>query len=257
MEFLTGNYVNTTTQITVNSNTSTVDRLFNRDPLYQYYSASFADDNTTSSILITFDQTTNVSRIALVDTNFKEFRLFYNGATANSFALSNADTTASVYTGNADDNKYFRFPTTACTSITIEAKKTQTANQEKLLGLLVISDLYLTLSLIPNARGYKPKIAPKQIVHKMSDGGSRIHNVKKKWEAVLDLDYVNTSQRDSLRDIYELGAEFNFCPFGTATGWDALLFEAIWDGPFQFYEFSDNASASGFSGKVTMKETPS
>ena len=47
-----------------------------------------------------------------------------------------------------------------------------------------------------------------------------------------------------------------FCPFGTTTSWDAILFESVWTGPFDFYEYSDNASSSGFSGKITLKETP-
>lgn len=38
MEFLRANLINTTTQITVNSNTTLVSNIFNRDPFYQYYS---------------------------------------------------------------------------------------------------------------------------------------------------------------------------------------------------------------------------
>ena len=35
------------------------------------------------------------------------------------------------------------------------------------------------------------------------------------------------------------------------------VFESVWDGPFMFYEFSDNNANVGFSGKITLKETPS
>lgn len=256
MEFIKANLLNTTTQITVNSNTDTADNLFNPDPLYQYFSDGLNNDLTTAAITITFDTTTPVSRIALVDMNFKEFSIFYNGATANTFSITGGDTSVSSYTGNADENKYFRFSTVQCSSITINAKKTITADQEKLLGKLLISDLNLTLTLIPSAKSYKPKIVPKQIVHKLSDGGTRIHNIKQKWSFDFSLDFVNTTQRDSLFDIYNSGDPFNFVPFGTATSWDAICPEVVWDGPFSFYEYSDNASVSGFSGKVTLKETP-
>lgn len=256
MEFIKANLLNTTTQISVNSNTTVASSLFNRDPLYQYFSENFNSDLTTTTITITFDQTTPVSRIALVDTNFKEFSIFYNGATASTFTLVGADTTVSSYTGNADENKYFRFATVQCSSITINAKKTITANQEKILGLLVLSDIDLALTLIPSAKDYKPKLNPKQIVHKLSDGGTRLHNVKKKWDFAFGLNYVTTAQRDGLFEVFESGDPFNFVAFGTATAWDGICVECVWDGPFSFYEYSDNASSSGFSGRVTLKETP-
>jgi len=194
----------------------------------------------------------------MVDMNFKEFRLFYNGATANSFPFVGADTTSSVYTGNVDGNKYFRFNTIQCSSITIEAKKTFTANQEKFIGQFIPSDLILELSKRPSAQSYKPKITPKQIVHRLSDGGTRLHNVKKKWQTTIDLDYVAESERDAIyEDLYNFDDAFVFCPFGTATGWGGQIFETVWDGDFTFYEFSDNNANVGFSGKISLKETPS
>lgn len=257
MEFLRANFLNTTTQITVNSNTLSAENLFNRDPLYQWYSDGFNNDLTTSSITIAFDSTTSVSRLALFGINFKEFSVFYNGSTANTFALTNGDTSASSYTGNTDANKYFRFSTVQCTSITIDAKKTMTADQEKYISMILPTDLILQLEKIPDAKGYKPKLTPKQIVHKLSDGGTRLHNIRKKWEVTLDLDYVSTTQRDALYDdIFDAGVAFNFCPFGTATGWDGICFESVWEGGFNFYEYSDNAASSGFSGKINLKETP-
>lgn len=256
MEFIKANYLNTTTMITVNSNTGTVENLFNRNKLYQYYSDGLDSDSTTCSITITFSATTSVSRIALVDTNFKQFSFYYNGATANAFTLTEGDTTTSSYTGNTDQFKYFRFNTVQCSSITIDAKTTQTADQEKLLGLLVLSDLNTSLTLIPSAKNYKPNKVPKQIVHKLSDGGTRLHNISSKWETDFSLDYVSETQRDALFEVYDSGLPFNFCPFGTATGWDGLIYEAVWDGAFGFYQYSDNAAASGFSGKVSLNETP-
>lgn len=255
MEFLSANLINTTTQIAVNSNTSTVSNLFNRDPYFQYFSESLNNDATTSTITITFSATTSVSRIALIDTNANKFRIFYNGSTANTFALTSGDTTASNYTTNAEENKYFRFATVGCTSITLDIYNTQTANQEKRLGLLLISDLQLSMTQIPDASGYKPMIDPKQVIHKMSDGGTRIHNVRKKYAVDVSLDYLSESTRNDLKDIYDLQTEFVFVPFGTTTSWDAIQFESVWEGEFEFYEYSDNASASGFSGTVRLKET--
>ncbi len=256
MEFIKANLLNTTTQIAVNSNTGTAGNLFTRDPYYQYYSDGLNNDATTASITISFGATTSVSRIALLDTNFEQFRMFYNGATANSFTLLNADTTTSNYTNNVETNKYFRFSTLAVSSITLECTTTQVANSEKLLGLLVLSDLEVSLDKIPSAQQYKPKIVPKQVVHKLSDGGTRINTVRRKFEASLSLEYIDEAERNVLYDLYNQDSPFNFCPFGTTTGWDGLLFETVWSGDFDFYEYSDNAASSGFGGKISLKETP-
>lgn len=256
MDFLKTNLINTSTQIAVNSNTTTASNLFNRDKLYQYSSDQLNNDLTSAAITITFDTTMSVSRIALIDMNFKDFSIFYNGSTASTFTLSSGDTIASSYTNNLDEHKYFQFATVQCSSITINAKKTVVADQEKRLGLFVISDLDLSLTLIPSAKKYKPTKVPKQIVHKLSDGGSRLHNISSKWSLDFSLDYVSAAQRDSLFDIYDSGLPFNFCPFGTTTAWDGTIFESVWDGPFEFYQFSDDAATSGFSGKVSLLETP-
>lgn len=256
MEFIKANLINTTTQISVNSNTGTSSNLFNRDYLYQYYSDQFANDATTSVITINLGATTPVSRIALLDNNFKQFTLFYNGSTANTFNLTGADTSASDYITNADQNKYFRFNTVQVSSITLNIKSTQVVNQEKVLGLFLISDLDVALTKIPSAQAYKPRVIPKQVVHRLSDGGTRINTVRRKLEANLNLDFVDSSQVDLLYQIYISNNEFNFCPFGTATGWNGFIFESVWDGSFDFYEYSDNAASSGFSGKISLKETP-
>ncbi|CAB4170041.1 hypothetical protein UFOVP903_48 [uncultured Caudovirales phage] len=258
MEFIKASLLNTSTQIAVNSNSTTASNLFNPDPAYQFSTSGLDNDLTTASMVITFDSPMSVSRIALVDMNFKEFRLFYNGSTANSFSPVGGDTTSSVYTGNADANKYFRFSTIQCSSITIEATKTFIVNQEKFLGLFIPSDLILELEKRPSAQSYKPSLNPKQVVHKLSDGGTRIHNVRKKWSTTLDLDYVSETERDTIyEDLYNFDDAFVFCPFGTATGWGGQIFETVWDGPFSFYEFSDNNANVGFSGKISLKETSS
>lgn len=110
MEFLKANLINTTTQLVVNNNTSTIANLFARDPYFQYYTDGMNNDATTASITITFDAATVVSRIALVDTNLKSFTIFYNGSTANTFALTTTGSTiASSFSTNVDDGVYLRF----------------------------------------------------------------------------------------------------------------------------------------------------
>lgn len=257
MEFLKTNLINTTTQIAVTNNTTVVSNIFNRDSFYQYYTDGLNNDLTTGSITITFSATTAVSRIALIDTNVKDFTIFYNGLTANAFTLVNQNTTTSSFTGNTDENLLLRFATLQVSSITIDMKKTITANQEKILGLLYISDLIYTLGKIPNSGGYKPSLNPKQIVHKLSDGGTRIHNVRNKFSLNIDLEYLSSTEVTSIRDVYDRSDGFQFCVFGTSTGWiNPVFFECVWTGPFGFYEYSGDAASSGFSGGINLMETP-
>lgn len=256
MEFIRSNFINTTTQLSLTSNATIAENLFNPDIYYQYYTDGFNNDLTTASITVTFSETTTVSRIILSETNLKEFRIFYNGSTANTFSMTNTGSTVTSYfTNNSQTGLYLRCNTTAVSSITIDMKSTQTADQEKVLGELVISDLLLNMTHIPDARGYKPLVVPKQIVHKLADGGTRIHNVRKKYAVNLSFDFLSSDLRDSLKEIYDLDSSFIYCPFGTTTSWDGIFFDAVWEGAFEFYEFSDNAVSAGFSGSVKLKET--
>jgi hypothetical protein len=256
MEFIKANLINTTTQIAVNSNTLSVSSLFNRNPIYQYYSDGLTNDLTTASITITFGTTTPVSRIALLDINVSGFNLFYNGLTANAFTLLNDNTTSSSYTANADAYKYFTFSTVQCSSITLELKSTLVANSEKVIGMLLLSDLYFEMERIPSANNYKPRQQPKQIVHKMSDGGTKIHNISKKWNLDISYEYLSESFKDSLDTLYSLQTPFNFVGLSTYTGWDGFVFEAVWEGPFDFHEYSNNAQSAGFGGTIRLRETP-
>jgi len=255
MEFATKNLINTTTMIAVNSNTLASENLFNRDPFYQYVSDNLADDSLTAQIIIDFGQTTPVSRIGILDTNAKEFKLFYDGVTASTFPIQNADTAASSWLNFSSENLFIRFATLSCRTITLDIKKTQVANQEKLVGLFYIGDLIFDMTRVPSSKGYKPVIVPMQVVHKMSDGGVRLHNVRKKHQDSISFDYLPADQTEQVKALYDYPTSFQFIPFGTATSWNGYMYEAIWDGNFGFYEFSGDAVASGHTGKITLKET--
>src|SRR3990167_2584887 len=98
MELLKANYINTTTAIVVGSNTDSAKYIIEPDPLFQYVSSGFNNDSTTATLRINFSETLTVSRIGLVGINLKAFDLYYNGATASTFALTTtAATTASTW----------------------------------------------------------------------------------------------------------------------------------------------------------------
>lgn len=256
MEFLYANFLNTTTQLTVTNSTASAANLFSTDQVARYLTSLDNSDLTTTGITVTFDDTTAVSRIAIIDTNAKGFRLFYNGSTANTFNFTNA-TSTSVWTGNAEADLFLRCATTSVSSITLQITTTMVADAEKTVGQFVISDVLYELPQIPNSSGYKPSLNSKQIVHELGDGGIRINTIRKKFSLDISMDNVPLAMRNSLLDIYNSEDPVIFCPFGTSSSWDGIFFEAVWLGPFDFYEFSDDAVSAGFSGTIRLRETPS
>lgn len=256
MEMIKSNFLNTTTQAIVNSATDRVSYLFDRDVRFQYVSLGFNNDLTTSTLRINFAETMAVDRLSLVEHNLKDYIMYYNGVTANAFVLSGGATTSSSFTSNSETSQYFRATQVNCTSVSIDMKKTITANQEKALGFLVISALRLNMDRDPSAKGYTPKLDPTEVVHTLSDGGTRVQNVADKFKVTISYSYLSLSNRDSLKSIWQEHNEFIFCPFGTTTAWDKILFPCVWPGDFEFYKFSDDAVNAGFSGKINLMETP-
>lgn len=255
MDFCKTNLILTTSAFTLDSNTILAQNIFNRDLNYQYFSEGFDNDNTTTTITVTFDSTTAVSRISLFNINWKNFSFYYDGVTANSISLNGADTTTSSYTSNSNTTMFFRFDTILTDTISFDINSTQVANEEKVVGFMYISDAYFTFDRIPSAGNYKPVVSPKQIVHQMGDGGTKVHNIARKNEIDITLKYLTTAQRNQLKTIYDLQDVFWFAPFATTTSWNGLFFEANWIGDFEPDKYSDNAVDSGFNVRLKLRET--
>lgn len=256
IEFIKSNLYNTTTSIVVNSNTDTAQYLFDPDISFQYSSNNLNVDLTIATVRINFSQTTTVSRIAILNHNLERYTVFYDGVTANTFALLNGDTSATIYSSNASTYQYLRVTPQACTSVSIDMYSTIVANSEKAIGFLVLSDTDVTFPRLPSSKGYDIKIDPHDVKHTLSDGGVRIQTIGDKKMLKISYDYLSSSFRDTLKTFYDKHSEFIVCPLGTSTGWDGILFPCIWEGPFEFYKFSDNASSSGHTGKINLLETP-
>jgi hypothetical protein len=220
----------------------------------QHISSQLNSDLTTSTMTISFDQTTTIDRIAILEFNAKKFNIYYNGATANAFSLT-SPTTTSQWTTNAVENLNLACTPVAVTSVTFDFYSTQVANQEKAIGYIYVGANQLTFPRIPSSKNYTPMRDPKEFIHELSDGGTRRQSVQTKWSTKIKLSYITESFRDSLKTIYELNEPVTYVPFGTGTAWDGILFEAVWSGNFEFYKYSDDATESGFSGGIDLKES--
>jgi len=254
MEFLSQTLLQTTTQLFVSTNTITSDSIMNPDVRRQYVSSGDNSDLTTTTIRVTFDSTQTVDRIAIMETNAKQFNLFYNGVTANAFTLT-SPTTTSQFTNNSATNLYLACTPVDVTSVTFDIKTTMTANSEKAVGYFYVGANELTFAKIPNSGGYTPIIDPKELIHNLSDGGTRRQTVQAKWSVKVKLKYITETFKDSLLEIYNEFTPKVFVPFGTGTAWDGILFEANWMGNFDFYKYADDATNAGFTGSIDLKET--
>lgn len=255
MEFLTLNHLQTSTSLTVDSNTLSADNLLIRDATFQYVSSGFNDDNTTASIVIAFDETQTVSRIALQGLNVKEFDIFYNGSTANSFDITSTSATiTSQWTNNSETAMFLQVNSVDCTSVTLDLKSTQSANAEKAIGYIYLGDTKLVFPRIPASKNYKPKKNTKEIIHQLSDGGQRIHIIDKKFSTKIKFKYITESFRDNLETVWDEKNSFWFVAFETSTGWDEIFYKVVWPGPFDFYEYSQDSKTANFSGSITLNE---
>jgi hypothetical protein len=256
VELIKQNYINTSTAIVVNSNTTSAELIMNPDTSFQHVSSGFNNDLTTSTFRVNFNETMTVSRIALVGMNLKDFDLYYDGVTSNAFALTTTSaTTTSKWINNSETSMYLVCTPVACTSVSLDMKKTISPNSEKAIGYFVISQERIDFTRLPTANNYKPILETKEIAHKLSDGNTRLQVIADRWKVDVKLDYITASFRNSLRSIYNLHEGMIFVPFGTTTGWDAVIFPCVWQGPFDFYKFSDDSPDTGFEGKIKLLET--
>lgn len=256
MEFLTGNIINTTTMIDVLSGTLTMANLFNPDKTQQWVSQGYNDDTLAAEITINFSETTTIDRLALKEHNLKEFHFYYNGVTANTFNLSTANTTTLSYISNSDTAQYFAVTPIDCTSVTLYMKKTQSVDSEKAVGFFYVGQNLLDLPRIPASKNYQITKKVVKITHKLSDGGIRQQKISEKWETKVKLSYISDADVTNLEDIYDRKSATMFAPFGTSTVWPGILYECVWEGDFDFWEFADNASSAGREGSIKLSETP-
>lgn len=258
MEFITKNIINTSTQISITSGSLTSSNIISRDITKQYITSGFDNDLTTSTMIITLDNTTNVSRIILDGINLKSFTIFYNGATANTFNLtSTGATTVSDFSTNSETAMYLVAATAQVSSVTIDMKTTQTANAEKAIGWLALADSKLVFDRVPASKNYKPKVKSNEVLHKMSDKTTRVTVKNRYHEVNIKYKFITESFRDGLKEVFDDRDEFIFVAFGTTTSWDTIAFPAIWQGDFNFFEYSDDATTAGFSGQIKIMETSS
>ncbi len=245
MEFLSANLLNTTTQLKVESNTVTAEYLFDRNTALGYTTSGY-NSTTATVVSIEFSTPQVLSHILIQDHNLRAFRLFYDSATANSLQ---------VVSGNSATSHYITFASVTVSSVQLQMDNTIAGSIEKTVGELVFTDRLLQFERNPSVKKWKPTVFRKQIEHSMPDGGTVLFNIRDKYQAGLSWEFITSTFRDDLFDVYAAADPLYFVPFPTTTAWDGDAYETAWVGDFDF-KHATNDKVQGFSGSIMLKETP-
>lgn len=245
MEFLKQNKLNTTTMITVPANqTGTLAYLFDRNTGLGFTSVGY-DSNTSLALTVTFPTPTVLSHVFLQHHNLAQYRVFYDGVTANSLA---------VVATNSETSTYHAFASTTVSSVTIQMDRAKTAATERQLGEFVVTERRLQFERNPSFKDYVPVVARKRIRHEMPDGGMAHFNIKNKFKAKLSWKFLSAVFAASLRTVYDEAAALYFLPFPTTTAWDGVAHEVLWDNDFDFAD-DENSRTQGKGGEIKLWET--
>lgn len=117
---------------------------------FTYYRSSGSTDLITEELTITFDEARSISRLFLIDHNWKSYNIQYmngSGSFTNFTSVvglggAQASVTETTY---ARDTAYYEVATVSTTSIRLQVTTTQTANQEKYLQKFIATSELGTL----------------------------------------------------------------------------------------------------------------
>lgn len=247
MRFLKKNELNTTTMVVTDAaNTLTINYAFDRDPDTLWQTVGYG--TTTSTIFsIQFNTNTVISNIYIQNHNLRQFRIFYNSATANTF------TPAINVSSNSATAHYFSVNSITVTSIQIQVDRAITDDTEKKMGDVYAGNLMVQFERNPNFANYKPLSIKEKVIHRMPNGGVSVFIVDQKFKGEVSWKFVSESFTSQLQNIYDTNTSFVFVPFATSTAWDGRAYEVAWTNDFDF-KHSDNNKQSGFGGKIIMEE---
>lgn len=246
MEFLTENQYNTTTSVKVNNNTDAVQYLFDKNVDIDYSTSGYTGSTTVATISIEFSSPVVLSHMILQNHNLRDFRVYYNSATANSL---------NVTTQNSNTSTYLSFSSVTVNSIQLDHSSAMTG-VERSIGELHVGERLVQFERNPTVDKFVPVLDRKQIVHEMPDGGVVTYNIKSKYRASLQWDFITPTFRNQLFSVYEDADPMFFIPEPTTTSWNGIGNEVVWVGDFDF-NHSTNDKNQGYSGKLLLRQTPS
>lgn len=122
---------------------------------YFQWQSSGSDDVTTETLTVTLPAAISISRIFLVNMNFKAFQIQYGASLdfANVVGLDSYSANNINVTGYTRNTAYFEFDAVTTDTFIITADTTQTVNAEKYLNQFIATNELGTLTGYPGMNG--------------------------------------------------------------------------------------------------------
>ena len=242
MEFLTQNYLNTSTVATATSNPSVTSFLYDRNTGLRYLTSGVTT-STSATIGVVFGTSRVISKIFIQNHNLRDFELRYNSVT-----------TITAVTLNSGSSTYISFASVTASSVDLISTRATTTDTERTVGEFYVGDRHLQFDRNPTAKNYDPARPMKRVIHKMPDGGVTAFNIRQKFNAKIKLDFASDSLASLIQPIYDTAAAFYFLPYPTTTGWAGVAHECLWTNEWDF-TYAENSKSQGQSGSIVLEET--
>lgn len=140
------------TEISATSGEAGAPLALDRNPI-TYWRSVDSNDTVTETIIIDLVEEMTINRIILADHNWKSFTVkYYTGGAYTHFSSvtgidgAKANVTETVF---ADDTAYYEVASVSTASIEITVTTTQTANQQKYINQIILTEEIGTLSGYP------------------------------------------------------------------------------------------------------------
>jgi hypothetical protein len=197
----------------VSSGAGAIGSIYDRDKTTQWKSSGANDDTTTVTIDVTFFEGTiatsrTITRILVLNHNLKLFNLYYWDGAA--WQLIQA------YTAVAAAYTVCTFAAQTTAKIRLEMVTTQTPNQEKAVGSLIATDLWMNIGY--DFDTYDLQFREKVKVITLGDGSIRKFNIRgngnrvQKYEAHAAWSFLPVATMDALKAIKESNTPFLWYP---------------------------------------------
>lgn len=124
---------------------------------YYRWESSGSDDLTTETLTLTLPSAISISRLFLVNHNFKAFQVQYDNGSpadfANVLGLDSYSDSAIDVTNFTRNTAYFEFDAVTTDTIILTVDTTQTADAEKYLGQFIVTNELGTFEGYPKLNG--------------------------------------------------------------------------------------------------------
>jgi len=245
------NYLDSQTVIGGAGNWANQEKLFDGNSETQFTSVDADDDDVDVALYIQFYeggvlQDRYIDTLIFLNHNILEFTSFYWNGTGYSELVDDDDI--------SDEDSFFSFTGVTTREVLIVLKKTQTVDQEKLIGELFLCEKTdFSKEMVSYTIGSRTKAVETLLadgtLHRsiIRDAG----NKSEKYESKVVFDYLTQAEIDDLIALKESGENFLWQPESISR--PELVYNVQWCGVLR-YGYSNIYKGAGFRIEMDLRE---